>query len=73
MDILLILTLLFIAWLLGHALDWVFTKVERLIQSKQSHTAVIETIDEPRFASKTSQRARLYLVPTAVDKLRNQS
>lgn len=73
MDILLILTLLFIAWLLGHTLDWVFTKVEKLIQSKQSQTAVLETTDTPRYSAETSKRARLYLVPTAVDKLRNQS
>jgi len=68
MDILLIISLLFIAWLLGHALDWVFTKVEELIQSKHPQIAVLETPDKQKFSLETSQRVRLYFVPTAISR-----
>lgn len=73
MDILLILVLFFIAWLGGHALDYLFNKAEKAIKGKGTDDAV-STPDEqsiygsPRPAATKAmgkQPARIYLVPSA--------
>ena len=73
MDILLVLVLLFVAWLGGHALDYVFNQVEKAIKPVKA---------EEKFMAKPKQEliygsgkatiktpgkdpARLYLVPSA--------
>ncbi len=73
MDILLILVLLFVAWLGGHALDYIFNKVENAIKpaaveeefmTKPKQEVIYDsgktTINNPG-----KEPTRLYLVPSA--------
>ncbi|MBP9094282.1 hypothetical protein KBI23_24915 [bacterium] len=65
MGILLVLVLLFVAWLGGHALDYIFNQVEKAIKPVELEK---EIVSEPRRATTQlpgKQPARLYLVPSA--------
>jgi hypothetical protein len=65
MDILLVLVLLIVAWLGGHALDYIFNQVEKAIKPVEADQ---EIVSEPRRATTKTpgkQPARLYLVPSA--------
>jgi len=84
MDILLVLTLLIAAWLGGHALDYIFNKVEKaikptepedLMMGRPNQEIVCNTSSNFNKAvsnsgNKTSARqaVRLYLVPSATAK-----
>jgi hypothetical protein len=73
MDILLILVLFFMAWLGGHALDYLFNKVEKAIKGEGNDDAVSTPGEQsiygsPRPAATKAvgkQPARIYLVPSA--------
>ena len=73
MDILLILILLFIAWLLGHALDSAFNKIEKLIKGNKVDDEIFTAKPIDGMALKSSTSSRLYLVPTAFDSSTRQS
>lgn len=65
MDIILVLVLLFLAWLGGHALDYIFNQVEKTIKPVEIEE---EIVIEPRRATAQAtgkQPVRLYLVPSA--------
>ncbi|MFA7338876.1 MAG: hypothetical protein WC028_18970 [Candidatus Obscuribacterales bacterium] len=73
MDILLILVLLFVAWLGGHALDYVFNTVEKAIKPAEAEEEfmtkpkqeVIYDSDKTTIKTPGKEPARLYLVPSA--------
>ncbi|CAN5524481.1 hypothetical protein BH11CYA1_BH11CYA1_03630 [soil metagenome] len=73
MDILLILVLFFIAWLLGHALDKLFTQVENFVKGKQPHDEIFTTKTANSVHPNLSRSSRLYLIPSATDKSTSQS
>ncbi len=71
MDILLILVLFFIAWLGGHALDYLFNKVEKAIKgngedmSTPEEQSIYGTARPAATKAEGKQPARIYLVPSA--------
>ena len=73
MDILLILVLFFMAWLGGHALDYLFNKVEKAIKGGGNDEALSTPENQsiygsPRPAATKAegrQPVRIYLVPSA--------
>jgi hypothetical protein len=71
MNILLILVLFFMAWLGGHALDYLFNKGEKAIKGNDEDVSTPENLSiygSPRPAATKAdgkQPARIYLVPSA--------
>lgn len=73
MDILLILVFLFVAWIGGHALDYIFNQVEKAIKPAAAEDEfmvkpkqeVIYGSDKTTIKTPGKEPARLYLVPSA--------